>query len=192
MYSYLCKKHEELHLIMFIKIVLSYLYQILLYQHLRITCGNNMKFIQPLINVTLISIVSSLDQLASTWNKLPTCDFSLNRKKGYRATIDLSVSLPLAILLKLLNLDLLLEIRSWSIQVCQHLSTNDLFVANRHGFMFGENLHHPVAAGHELLQSVDHGLSVGILYLDFQKTFDSVPYNHLFIKLEAYGIRVYC
>ena len=74
----------------------------------RVTCGND---IQPLINVTLISIVSSLDQLASTWNKLPRCNFSLNHKKlkGYCTTIDLSVSLSL--LLKLLNLDLLLEIR---------------------------------------------------------------------------------
>ena len=37
--------------------------------------------------------------------------------------------------------------------------------------------------------SLDQNIPVDILYLDFQKAFDSVPHYCLFVKLEAYGIR---
>lgn len=36
--------------------------------------------------------------------------------------------------------------------------------------------------------ALDKGFSVDTIYLDFQKAFDSVPYNRLLVKLEAYGV----
>jgi len=38
-------------------------------------------------------------------------------------------------------------------------------------------------------KSLDHGVPVDIIYLDFKKAFDSVPHRRLLTKLKAYGIR---
>ena len=35
----------------------------------------------------------------------------------------------------------------------------------------------------------DAGLCTDIVYMDFQKAFDKVPYNRLLLKLHCYGIR---
>ena len=37
--------------------------------------------------------------------------------------------------------------------------------------------------------SLDKGIGTDIIYLDFQKTFDTMPHCRLIKKLEAYGIK---
>ena len=39
-----------------------------------------------------------------------------------------------------------------------------------------------------ITSSLDHGLSVDVIYLDLQKAFDSVPHNRLLCEVESYGI----
>ena len=39
-----------------------------------------------------------------------------------------------------------------------------------------------------IIKWVDDGSPVDVVYLDFQKAFDKVPYQRLLIKLKAYGI----
>ena len=41
----------------------------------------------------------------------------------------------------------------------------------------------------EISEMLDSGVPVDIVYTDFQKAFDSVPYRRLLAKLESYGIQ---
>ena len=75
-------------------------------------------------------------------------------------------------------------------QVYQYLTANNLLVHNQHGFISGKScLTHLLHAMNHWTTSLDQNIPVDILYLDFQKAFDSVPHYHLFVKLDAYGIR---
>ena len=40
----------------------------------------------------------------------------------------------------------------------------------------------------EITKRIDEGSPVDIIYLDFQKAFDRVPYQRLLLKLKACGI----
>ena len=40
----------------------------------------------------------------------------------------------------------------------------------------------------EWTATLDQGFGVDVIYLDYSKAFDSVPYQRLVAKLEAYGI----
>ena len=75
-------------------------------------------------------------------------------------------------------------------QVYQHLAVYNLLTQNQHGFISGKScLTQLLHAMNHWTTSLDQNIPVDILYLDFQKAFDSVPHYHLFVKLEAYGIR---
>ena len=75
-------------------------------------------------------------------------------------------------------------------QVYQYLTANNLFVHNQHGFISGKScLTQLLHAMNHWTTSLDQNIPVDILYLDFQKAFDSVPHYRLFVKLDAYGIR---
>jgi len=39
------------------------------------------------------------------------------------------------------------------------------------------------------LKSIDSGIAVDAIYLDFAKAFDKVPHERLLYKLEKYGIK---
>ena len=41
----------------------------------------------------------------------------------------------------------------------------------------------------EVTKEIDDGNDVDLIYLDFAKAFDKVPYQRLFKKVEAHGIR---
>ena len=77
------KQHEELRLIMFFKIV-NKLVELPMPDYIisapRLTHGNNMKFVQPSINVNPYKY-SFFPRSISIWNKLPTCDCSLSHFK---------------------------------------------------------------------------------------------------------------
>ena len=69
-------------------------------------------------------------------------------------------------------------------------SVGNKISANQHGFVNGKscfsNLLESLDAMIDLLES---GHPVDVLYFDFWKAFDSVPHYRLMIKLENYGIR---
>ena len=41
----------------------------------------------------------------------------------------------------------------------------------------------------KVTESINHGLSVDVIFLDFAKAFDKVPHQRLLCKLKAHGIR---
>jgi len=66
---------------------------------------------------------------------------------------------------------------------------NQLFTLSQHGFVPGKSCTTQLLVAMDYwTSSLDNGYPVDIIYLDFCKAFDSVPHNHLFVKLEAYGI----
>ena len=72
----------------------------------------------------------------------------------------------------------------------QHLEKNDLLSNQQYGFISGRS------TGLQLLNVMDEWTSVlaeggqiDVVYMDFQKTFDTVPHRRLLGKLESYGIR---
>ena len=70
-----------------------------------------------------------------------------------------------------------------------HLLTNSLLSAYQFGFIPGRSCTTQLL--HVLdyfTQHLDNGNSVDVIYLDFQKAFDSVPHQHLIQKLSSFGV----
>ena len=70
------------------------------------------------------------------------------------------------------------------------MENNDLFTNHQHGFIKTKS------CVTQLLESIetwteflDQGYSVDVIYLAFQKAFDSVPHQRLLKKIYGYGIR---
>ena len=59
--------------------------------------------------------------------------------------------------------------------VVEHLVKHKLINASQHGFL--------------KIRSCLSNLPVDVVYIDFQKAFDKVPYQRLLLKLKAHGIR---
>ena len=74
-------------------------------------------------------------------------------------------------------------------KVVNHMKENKLFSKDQHGFMNGRST---VTQLLETLEywsmHLDSGLGVDAIYLDFQKAFDSVPYQRLLKKVRSYGV----
>ena len=72
----------------------------------------------------------------------------------------------------------------------EHLMSHDLFSDSQHGFVPGRScvtqLLHTLE---EWTTWLDQGEKVDVVYLDFQKAFDSVPHQRLLSKLDAYKIQ---
>jgi hypothetical protein len=70
-----------------------------------------------------------------------------------------------------------------------HMDSNNLFTEHQHGF---RDKRSTVTQLIEVLdnwtRALDDGKCVDVIYLDFQKAFDTVPHIRLMNKLEAYGI----
>ena len=65
-----------------------------------------------------------------------------------------------------------------------HLYSNNLISSHQHGFLPCKSCVTQLLKAVEVwLESLDHGNSVDVLYLDFKKVFDSVPHNRLLKKL---------
>ena len=71
----------------------------------------------------------------------------------------------------------------------KHLDTHKLIRNSQHGFTKGKScLTNILSFMESVTQHVDEGSPVDIVYLDFAKAFDKVPYERLFRKLEAHGV----
>ena len=61
---------------------------------------------------------------------------------------------------------------------------------SQHGFLRGKScLSNLFECFDKIDEILDEGGNVDILYLDFQKAFDTVPHKRLIHKLRMYGIR---
>ena len=70
-----------------------------------------------------------------------------------------------------------------------HLETNNLLRDSQHGFRKGRScLTNLLDFMEEVTKKLDNGESVDLVYLDFAKAFDKVPYVRLIKKLQAHGI----
>ena len=73
--------------------------------------------------------------------------------------------------------------------IVEHLERHCLINSSQHGFMKGRScLTNLLSFIETVTMSVDEGSPVDIVYLDFAKAFDKVPYQRLFKKLEAHGV----
>lgn len=73
--------------------------------------------------------------------------------------------------------------------VIEHMMSNDLFCDAQHGFVPGRSCMTQLLLAMELwTEALDRGEPVDVVYMDFQKAFDSVPHQRLLAKLDAYGI----
>lgn len=74
-------------------------------------------------------------------------------------------------------------------RLMSHLKNNNLISEKQHGFVPGRScvtqLLDVMDTGTQIL---DEGGSVDVIYMDFQKAFDSVPHHRLLVKVEAHGI----
>ena len=70
-----------------------------------------------------------------------------------------------------------------------HLISNNLLKLSQHGFLPGRStVTNLIEYLEALIQHLDHGRAVDVIYLDFAKAFDKVPHKRLLVKLSALGV----
>ena len=75
-------------------------------------------------------------------------------------------------------------------RVMEHLLSNNLISKHQHGFVPGRSCTTQLLEALDSWTStLDEGGSVDIVYMDYQKAFDSVPHRRLKMKLSALGIK---
>lgn len=71
-----------------------------------------------------------------------------------------------------------------------HLNTHDLISEHQHGFTSRKSCQSNLLESLEQWSRIlDEGKALDVLYLDYQKAFDSVPHKRLVKKLHCYGVR---
>ena len=70
-----------------------------------------------------------------------------------------------------------------------HLTSNGLASNLQYGFTSGKSTKSKlIDCAEELTKALDEGKGIDVIYLDFRKAFDSVPYKRLLLKLNYYGV----
>ena len=73
--------------------------------------------------------------------------------------------------------------------IVTHMSVNNLFCDQQHGFVPGRSCITQLFTTFEIwAQAVEDGNPVDAIYLDFQKAFDCVPHKRIMRKLVIYGV----
>ena len=71
----------------------------------------------------------------------------------------------------------------------EHISSNELVSSKQHGFVSGRSCLSNLLEAHEnWTKSLDEKKCTDIVFLDYQKAFDTVPHRRLLKKLSAYGV----
>ena len=71
----------------------------------------------------------------------------------------------------------------------KHMMENNLFCDQQHGFVLGRSCMTQLLVTLEPWTKLqDSGAPIDVIYLDFKKAFDTIPYQRLLRKLKAYGI----
>ena len=71
-----------------------------------------------------------------------------------------------------------------------YLENQGLFCSSQHGFRKGRSCcTQLLEVIHDWADILENKSQIDIIYLDYRKAFDSVPYERLLVKLQAYGIR---
>ena len=74
-------------------------------------------------------------------------------------------------------------------ELMEHMESNNLFTDHQHGFRNGMScITQLIEVLDEWTEKLDSSHAIDTIYLDFQKTFDTVPHKRLIRKLESYGI----
>lgn len=74
-------------------------------------------------------------------------------------------------------------------QIVEHLEKNKLINENQHGFVQGRSCTTQLLDVMDTwTRIIDEGGSVDVIYMDFQKAFDTVPHKRLLTKVKAHGI----
>ena len=80
-----------------------------------------------------------------------------------------------------------------SSSITEFLALNGLISQQQHGFVKGRScLTNLLTALNDWTSAMDSGTGTDIIFLDFQKAFDTVPHCRLIKKLDAYGIKENC
>ena len=74
-------------------------------------------------------------------------------------------------------------------QICHHLSANSAIYRHQHGFQKGLSCETQlILIIHEWASILNINGQVDVIFLDFEKAFDSVPHERLLLKARFYGI----
>jgi len=69
-----------------------------------------------------------------------------------------------------------------------HMKTNEFFTNKQPGFLKGRSATLPLLnVLDDWTKLLDAGISIDVLYTDFQKAFNTVPHRRLLAKLTSYG-----
>ena len=75
-------------------------------------------------------------------------------------------------------------------KIVDHMESNNLFAKEQHGFRAGRSCTTQLLEFmEEVIEAIDRGAGVDVIYLDFAKAFDKVPHKRLLSKLKGYGIK---